>query len=61
VQHNRRTDGSEDIVSWDDLMAGASDDFAIEQTGLEDYAIMHYTSGTTGVARAGAAARSVGR
>ena len=48
VQHNRHTDGGEEIVSWDDLMAGAPDDFAIERTGLEDYAIMHYTSGTTG-------------
>ena len=25
-----------------------SDEFEIEQTGLEDYSIMHYTSGTTG-------------
>ena len=48
VQHGKRTPASEGIVSWDDLMDAASDDFAIEPTGLEDLAIMHYTSGTTG-------------
>jgi len=35
-------------VSYEDLMAKASDRFEIERTGQEDYAIMHYTSGTTG-------------
>jgi acetyl-CoA synthetase len=48
VQHGRRTEASEGIISWDDLMDAASEDFAIEETDLEDYAIMHYTSGTTG-------------
>ncbi len=48
VQHGKRTEPSEGIVSWDELMDAASDDFAIEPTGLEDWAIMHYTSGTTG-------------
>ncbi len=48
VQHGRRTPASAGILSWDDLMDRASEDFAIERTGLEDPAIMHYTSGTTG-------------
>jgi acetyl-CoA synthetase len=48
VQHGQRTEGGDGILSWDDLMAGASTEFEIEKTGLEDYAIMHYTSGTTG-------------
>jgi acetyl-CoA synthetase len=48
VQHGARIQASEGILSWDDLMDAASDASAIEQTGLEDPAIMHYTSGTTG-------------
>jgi acetyl-CoA synthetase len=48
VQHGQRISPSEDILSWDDLMDAASEEQNIETTGLEDYAIMHYTSGTTG-------------
>ncbi|MBI2935738.1 MAG: acetate--CoA ligase [Chloroflexi bacterium] len=35
-------------LSYDQLMAQASSDFAIERTSMYDYSIMHYTSGTTG-------------
>jgi len=35
-------------VSYEDLMKNASDLFDIEKTSREDYAIIHYTSGTTG-------------
>jgi len=35
-------------VSYEALMAEASEEFEIEKTGKEDYAIIHYTSGTTG-------------
>ncbi len=48
VQHNARTEASEGILSYNDLMEAASDQAEIEPTGLEDRAIMHYTSGTTG-------------
>ena len=48
VQHSKRIAASEGILSWNDLMDAASDECEIEQTGLEDLAIMHYTSGTTG-------------
>jgi acetyl-CoA synthetase len=48
VQHNARIEPSEGILSWNDLVDAASDEAQIEQTGLEDPAIMHYTSGTTG-------------
>jgi len=48
VRHGSRIQASDGILSWDDLMEGGSDESAIEQTGLEDPAIMHYTSGTTG-------------
>ena len=35
-------------VSYEGLMKNASDLFDIEKTAREDYAIIHYTSGTTG-------------
>jgi acetyl-CoA synthetase len=35
-------------VSYESLMNEVSDDFDIEKTDKEDYAIIHYTSGTTG-------------
>jgi acetyl-CoA synthetase len=35
-------------TGYEDLMNSASDEFEIVNTGKEDYAIMHYTSGTTG-------------
>ena len=35
-------------VSYEHLMEEAADEFEIEKTDQEDYAIMHYTSGTTG-------------
>lgn len=35
-------------VSYEVLMQAASEAFEIEKTDQEDYAIMHYTSGTTG-------------
>ena len=35
-------------VNYEDLMKGASEEFDIEKTDREDYAIIHYTSGTTG-------------
>ncbi|MFH1490954.1 MAG: AMP-binding protein, partial [Pseudomonadota bacterium] len=35
-------------VSYEKLMEASSDEFEIEKTGKEDYAVIHYTSGTTG-------------
>lgn len=35
-------------LSYEEMMAGASESFEIVKTHKEDYAIMHYTSGTTG-------------
>jgi acetyl-CoA synthetase len=48
VQHGSRIVPGNGILSFNDLMDAASDAPAIEKTGLEDPAIMHYTSGTTG-------------
>ncbi len=36
------------------LMAGASDEFEIEHTGPDDWSIMHFTSGTTGLPKGAA-------
>jgi acetyl-CoA synthetase len=48
VDHGARITASEGILSYNDLMDAAPDETEIEQTGLDDLAIMHYTSGTTG-------------
>jgi acetyl-CoA synthetase len=48
VTHGERIVPSEGILSYDELMDAASDAQNIEKTGLEDPAIMHFTSGTTG-------------
>ncbi len=39
---------AEGDLSYEALMEQASDDFQIAQTTMNDYSIMHYTSGTTG-------------
>ncbi len=36
------------IVTWDEAIAGQSDEFETLHTDPEDYSVMHYTSGTTG-------------
>ena len=41
-------DLGEKEVSYESLMKEASDEYEIEKTDKEDYAIIHYTSGTTG-------------
>ncbi|MFH1091807.1 MAG: AMP-binding protein, partial [Pseudomonadota bacterium] len=35
-------------ISYESLMAESSNDFELERTDKKDYAIIHYTSGTTG-------------
>ena len=41
-------DLKENEVSYENLMEEVSDEFEIKKTDKEDYAIIHYTSGTTG-------------
>ena len=43
-----------DCLDYTQLMAQASDEFAIERTGPEDWSIMHFTSGTTGLPKGAA-------
>jgi acetyl-CoA synthetase len=38
----------EGVRSWDELMAAAAPEFEIPPTGLEERALLHFTSGTTG-------------
>ena len=45
---NSPYDLREKEVSYESLMNRTSDEFEIERTDKEDYAIIHYTSGTTG-------------
>ena len=45
---DREGKGVEGGLSWETLMASASDSFDVVRTHREDLAIMHYTSGTTG-------------
>jgi acetyl-CoA synthetase len=47
VLRGKAAEDSKDLV-YEKAMAHASDTFETVQTGKEDYAIMHYTSGTTG-------------
>ena len=48
ANHAAPPDVGEGELSWNDLMDAASEEFEIVQTGPEDPAVMHYTSGTTG-------------
>jgi acetyl-CoA synthetase len=48
VVNRRNTAIDPDDVSWEKVMERASEDFETVHTNKEDYAIMHYTSGTTG-------------
>ena len=48
ASHAAAPEVGEGELSWNELMDAASDEFAIVQTGPEDPAVMHYTSGTTG-------------
>jgi acetyl-CoA synthetase len=41
-------------VAWSAIYPDASEDFTIEQTGAEDWSIMHFTSGTTGLPKGAA-------
>jgi acetyl-CoA synthetase len=48
VEHGNEPKLEPGELSWNDLMANASDEFDVVRTYPEDPAVMHYTSGTTG-------------
>lgn len=47
-RRNSTYDLGENEINYESLMNDSSDEFEIEKTDKEDYAIIHYTSGTTG-------------
>jgi acetyl-CoA synthetase len=47
VQQSKSVDGSDDL-DYAEAMAAASESFDTVKTSKDDFAIMHYTSGTTG-------------
>ena len=50
VTRNRKDEESpaEGDLNWEALMAKASPEFKVVRTAMNDYSVMHYTSGTTG-------------
>ena len=48
ADHRAVPEVGESDRSWNELMDAASDEFDLVNTGPEDPAVMHYTSGTTG-------------
>ena len=54
VGHRAGVAAGADNEDYASLVAGASDDFEIVRTGAEDWAVMHFTSGTTGLPKGAA-------
>jgi acetyl-CoA synthetase len=48
VTRRQRAEPEEGVVLWDAVMGGQSEEFETVATDPEDFAVMHYTSGTTG-------------
>jgi len=48
ITRRHEAEAGDGIALWDEVVAPQSEEFEIEQTGPEDYSVMHYTSGTTG-------------
>src|SRR3972149_6891659 len=48
VTRRQAAEEGDDVVLWDDIFPGQPDEFETVATDAEDFAIMHYTSGTTG-------------
>ena len=45
---------ADEDLAWSELCEGMSENFTIESTGAEDWSIMHFTSGTTGLPKGAA-------
>ena len=48
VTRRHQAEPEDGVVLWDEVVGSQATDFDIEQTGPEDWSVMHYTSGTTG-------------
>lgn len=54
IAHRAGASVAEGDLDYEKLMNGASEEFTIEPTGIEDWSIMHFTSGTTGLPKGAA-------
>ena len=54
IGHRQGVETTEGNLDYQQLMEGASEDFEIERTGPEDWSVMHFTSGTTGLPKGAA-------
>ena len=54
IANRERATVAEGDLDYQRLMADASEDFQIEPTGPEDWSVMHFTSGTTGLPKGAA-------
>jgi acetyl-CoA synthetase len=54
IDTREETEVADRDVAWSAIYPDASEDFTIEQTGAEDWSIMHFTSGTTGLPKGAA-------
>ena len=49
IAHREGFNVTSENLSYQDLLQGTSSEFDIEQTGEEDWSVIHFTSGTTGL------------
>ena len=54
IAHRQGAPVAEGDLDYSQLIKGASEDFTIEPTNKEDWSIMHFTSGTTGLPKGAA-------
>ena len=54
IAHREGAEVAEGDLDYRQLMDGASEQFEIERTGAEDWSVMHFTSGTTGMPKGAA-------
>ena len=54
IDTREETEVADGDVAWSSIYGSASTGFTIEQTGPEDWSIMHFTSGTTGLPKGAA-------
>jgi len=54
IDTREETEVADRDVAWSSIYPDASEDFTIEQTSAEDWSIMHFTSGTTGLPKGAA-------
>jgi acetyl-CoA synthetase len=54
IDTRENTEVADRDIAWSAIYPNASEDFTIEQTRAEDWSIMHFTSGTTGLPKGAA-------